>query len=500
MAGGLRGEAVAIASSRPRSFVVALVGCLYAGAVAVPLPSVVNRRAAGRISAILKAAQPKAILGPGDLLRQEWVADATRASSTDKLELETLLSASDGAEVGPFNDPAAAALVQFTSGSTSEPRGICLTHANLVANCSAIESAFGLDSQSRGMSWLPLHHDMGLVGHVLTPLWVGGLSCLLDPLVFMQSPLRWLRAVSEEATTITSAPTFAYEMCARAAAGDDLSGIDLSRLTTAICGGEPIWPETISRFCAAFSAAGFSPGAFAPSYGLAEATLLVATGKRKPGPAVFDGEVRDSSGSRSRARAVKLGPAVAGNRVIIAHPTDGTEVPEGHIGEVVVSGASVGRLYGDPATTAGSARTGDLGFLLAGELHLTGRLKELIIVRGQNIYPSDVEAAIAGADERIVPGGVAAIGVETGGTQSLAVLFEVRARLERADERARLCARINEAVARATGHVPDQALPLLPGALPRTSSGKVMRLQAKAMLLDGRLSAGRPLVRQEIRP
>jgi len=487
---GLAGRPAVVLCPDPRDFVPALAACLLAGAVAVPVPGSATRRAMPRIRAIVAAARPAALLAPEKVLAQPAVQDLAAEAGIAPLALEALRAAHPSRGKPPAADGAAPALMQFTSGSTGAPRGVLLTAGNLAANAAAIVEAYGLGAATRGFSWLPLHHDMGLVGHILTPLWVGCRSTIMDPLLFLQSPLRWLRRAGEERATITSAPNFAYQLCLREAATADLAGIDLSSLTAAVCGGEPVWPETAEAFSARFAACGFDPGAFAPSYGLAEATLLVASGRRPGGPRPFLGTVRDAdaAGGSTDVRAMRLGPPVRGTTIRILDG-DGRPLPEDSIGEIEVSGASVGR----PATGMPEAArpdrtlTGDLGFLHGGELVVTGRRKELMILRGANVYPADAEAAAIAADPLVVsPAGVAAFGVVTAGTEEMVVAFEVRAALE-AEAFAAAARRINDAVGQATGHVPALVLAVPVGALPRTTSGKIRRHELAAACARGTL-------------
>lgn len=482
------GQPVAVICPAPLDFVVALCGCLYAAAVVVPVPAVATRRAAERIRSTIETARPRAILAPAAVLQQPWIAELLISGERDGIDLDDV---SEGEPIVRRRETSSPeALMQFTSGSTGTPRGVILSHQNLAANCTAIVDAYGLSAATRGFSWLPLHHDMGLVGHVLTPLWIGCRSTLMDPLLFLQSPLRWLRFASEEAATITSAPNFAFELCVKAAEKDDLDGIDLSSLTAAVCGGEPVWPETMERFCAVFGEVGFNTSAFAPSYGLAEATLLVSSGRRVTGPGVFSGSVRDSAAGDGEAtvavRTVDLGRPVAG---VTVHVVDdqGSACLEKVIGEIELSGPCVGLLVDGDEKVAGPVRTGDLGFIADGAVHISGRRKELIILRGQNVYPTDIENAAVRGDPAVQPGAVAALAITSGGTEAMVLVFEGERGLATEARFKDICRNLNQAVTRATGHAPSAIATVRRGALPRTTSGKIKRTLAARLLTQGDL-------------
>ncbi len=479
----LAGQRIAIGCDDPLDFVVALVSCLISGSAAVPLPVSLSRRSAPRAAAILAAAAPAAALTAHGSPVEDWLAGPLAANLVVHVARgSTATSSVERTAVGGTT----VALIQFTSGSTGDPRGIALTHGNIAANCAAIVEAYGLSHASRGLSWLPLHHDMGLIGHVMTPLWLGCLSAIMDPLTFLQRPLEWLRLVSRERASITSAPNFAYEAASRAAESEDLADMDLSSLTAAVCGGEPVLPATVERFLRAFGKAGFDPGAFAPSYGLAEATLLVASGRRSDGPR-FVSLSLPSAGVE--ARTTDLGSPVAGTTVRVVDDV-GRAVADGAIGEIEISGASVGcplDLSGRPAAL-NAVKTGDLGCLKDGRLLVTGRKKDIIILRGQNVHPSDVEAAATAAHAAIAPGGVAAVGIDLEGTEALAVMVEIDRKAQMSVEALVAIRRsVSEHVGKMVGHVPAVVVVLRFGSLPRTSSGKIRRGEARRLFSEGRL-------------
>jgi acyl-CoA synthetase (AMP-forming)/AMP-acid ligase II len=483
----LRGHRIGLLCPNGRDFVLALAAVLLAGGTAVPMPATLGRRSASRTRFIREAADLSAIIAP------QSVAHAQPTSTHASKHVKWITSESlhpDGCSAVDFSElcfePSAPLILQFTSGSTGLPKAVLLSHANVIANCSAIAGAYDLNDASVGLSWLPLHHDMGLVGHVLLPLWLGGRSVIMDPLRFIQQPLSWLQAIGKEQATITSAPNFAYELCSRAATTASDVGLELGSLTTAVCGGEPVVPETVEEFVRQFGRHGFRRAAFAPSYGLAEATLLVATGKSCEGPSFVEAPIDQAAGA-PRARYTTLGRPVPGVRVRIVDPENNAQLPKGRIGEIEVAGPSVGTPVSGEIDEW--IRTGDLGFLHQGGLCVTGRSKELLILRGENVFPADVEAAALGASPVILPGGVAAIGLERDGTQAMILVVELQS--SRAGQRpgTELRRAICERVASITGHVPDQIVLVNGRVLPRTTSGKLQRAEVRALVSTGQLHA-----------
>jgi acyl-CoA synthetase (AMP-forming)/AMP-acid ligase II len=478
--GGMLGQGrrIAIACEDTLDFVVALAAVFFCGSVAVPAPVTLSRRSAPRTEIVLRTARPNALVvgsNPSD-----WLLDIAKAHDCRVVAFDQAALGSATAKA-PELEPDSPALIQFSSGSTGNPKGIGLSHGNIVANCRAIAAAYRFSEETRMVSWLPLHHDMGLIGHVVFPMWMGCRSTLMNALRFLQRPLSWLQLIAEERATITSAPNFAYEMCAKAVDASGPGSLDLSTLSVAICGGEPVMPSTVRRFVAAFAPAGFRPSAFAPSFGLAESTLFVSNGALPGGPRF----VAATAGDGATFEVADLGPAAEGLS-FRAIDIDGQEVPEGEIGEIEISGDSVGSIVDEPPVKA--LRTGDLGFIRAGRLHITGRKKELIILRGQNVYPADVEMAAMNADPAIVPGGIAAIGVDAGGTQELVVFVEIeRAFRGPPDEVVAIERRVGDAVARQIGQAAKGVIALRFGSLPRTPSGKVQRRLVGQLFREGRL-------------
>ncbi|MBV8317834.1 MAG: AMP-binding protein, partial [Planctomycetaceae bacterium] len=507
----LAGERVLLLYPPGLDFVAAFVGCLYAGAVAVPayLPRV--NRPMTRLRAIVAEARPGAVLtasaqGP-DVPR--WAEQIPELAGLHHLATDAL--GDDRAD--DWRDPGVGretlAFLQYTSGSTADSKGVMVTHGNLLHNSALIHRCFESTPEGRGVFWLPLYHDMGLIGGVLQTLYCGGSSTLLSPVAFLQRPIRWLRAISRTRATISGGPNFAYDLCVRKTTPEQRAGLDLSLWSVAFNGAEPIRAETLDRFVEAFGPFGFRREAFLPCFGLAEGTLMVSGGPKSAPPVVL--AVRPEALARDR---VALAPAddprarvlVGSGRVpddqvvAIVHPEARTRCPADGVGEIWVSGPSVAQGYwGRPEATERSfrgtladsgegpfLRTGDLGFLHDGELFVTGRLKDLIIIRGRNIYPQDVEWTVERCHPALRHEGGAAFAVEAGGEERLVVIHEVERQAKGEGVEALLRA-IRQAVAEE--HELDvHAIALLkPASLPKTSSGKVQRHACREAFLEGRL-------------
>jgi acyl-CoA synthetase (AMP-forming)/AMP-acid ligase II len=461
-------------------FIVALLGCLSAGAVAVPAYPPSPGRGTGRLRSLLADARPRLALTVS-----AWVERVGRELSEAVETVEIV--AIDGLLEEPAEDwrPAAAdssalAFLQYTSGSTSTPKGVRISQENLLANQRAIQRAFGQSEESVVVGWLPLYHDMGLIGNVLQPIWCGGSCVLMSPLAFLQRPARWLEAVSRFRATTSGGPDFAYALCVRKVLPAECVGLDLSSWRVAFNGAEPVRAATLDAFAAAFAPAGFRRRAFYPCYGLAEATLFVSGGDPDAPPVLHNS-------------LVGCGRAWPGERLAIVDPETGKLVPAGEEAEVWVAGPSVADGYwGRPEETAHTfgarlaetgegpfLRTGDLGRLGAdGELFVTGRLKDLIVIRGRNLYPHDLERTAEESHPALRPGGAAAFSVEADGEERLVVAVEVERRRETESREA--AEAIRAAVLHEHEISPWEVVPIRAGTLPKTSSGKVRRLACRA--------------------
>lgn len=491
---GLSGTRILLLFPPGLDFVAALFGCFYAGAVAVPLPHSVGKRVAERIAAIRMNADPAGILtlartmGDPELRgaflgddKLTWIYTDTIPERTPRSDF-TMASADE------------LALLQYTSGSTSTPKGVMLSHANLTANSAMIAGAFGHDEMLRGVGWLPLFHDMGLVGHVLQPVYVGGLSVLMSPLSFLQRPIRWLRAVSDWKATTSGGPTHGYELCIRAIRAEQTRDLDLSSWTVAYCGSEKVHADTLDRFGERFEAQGFRKRSFYPCYGLAEATLLV-TGNCSGAGLTLAQPNRAADQSSSPRSAVGCGCTWGGASVVIANPDDRTRQRDGDIGEIWVAGPHVALGYWRERARTNETfrarladgsgfylRTGDLGFVADGQLFVVGRIKDTIVIRGLKYSAEDIEATVARSHSAFAGLAGAAFGIEVDGQEHAVVIQEIKsARGVHFDERSEAALSAFGSITREHGLRLADLLLVRVGSLPRTSSGKVQRARSRAI-------------------
>jgi acyl-CoA synthetase (AMP-forming)/AMP-acid ligase II/acyl carrier protein len=489
-------------------FVSAFFGCLYAGVIAVPAYPPRSPRTMPRLLALLADALPAMVLAPAASVPRVrgWLARMPEAAAPPWLATDEVEPAPAGWEPAA-PEGGAVAFLQYTSGSTSTPKGVMVTHDNLRHNLALIRDACGHGERSVFVSWLPLYHDLGLIGNLLQSAFVGASCVLMAPAAFLKRPVRWLAAVSRYGGTTSGGPDFAWDLCARKVAPGERRQLDLSCWEIAFSGAEPVRAATLDRFAAAFAECGFRPGAFYPCYGLAEATLMVAGGRPGEEPSVrsFATEplaagraVAASAEEARQSRLVSCGTLHAGQELAIVDPAKGRRRGPGEVGEIWLSGPSVAAGYWRRPEESAAAfgarledgtgpflRTGDLGFVDGGELFIAGRLKDLIILRGRNHYPQDLEATAAASHPAFAGGFTAAFSVERRGEERLVLVQELRPRsavdLEVAAEA------IRRAVAEEHEAQVEEIVLVAAGALPRTSSGKVQRGRCRDLLLSGEL-------------
>lgn len=514
IAADLRGRAqrpcrVVLALGPGLHYVGALYGILQAGATAVPAFPPIGRRTVERFSSIVLDCSPDVVIA--DPRFTGWVAQFEATLPTGHPSPQWIFVGDDYFGTGEVLDltPTVAdpALLQYTSGSTGDPKGIVLTHDNLVSNCVALGANIGVEPDRVGCSWLPPYHDMGLMGTIMLALHGGWPLVLLSPAHFVQRPYRWLKAITDHRVTITLGPNFAFDMCVADVDDDELATLDLGSLRQVFCGSEPVSRSTLDKFRNRFGPRGYDEAGLIPCYGLAEATLFVS-GKRAPGAvrtepldraALAAGEARPATGGDATP-VVSCGAIAAGHEVVIVDPGSRQLLPAGRIGEIWVRGPNVAAGYLNrprhseetfAARLAGHRehtylRTGDLGFLRAGELFVTGRIKDVIVIAGRNLYPQDIEHSVGGVHELLRRSAAFSVPREDG--EALVVVAEFRGTARHlAADHPGLRDSVVAAVTAEHGVRPHDVHLAPVGAIPTTTSGKVRRAATRTAYLAGDL-------------
>ncbi|MEL6325722.1 MAG: AMP-binding protein, partial [Cyanobacteria bacterium J06626_23] len=493
-------------------YIAAFWGCVYAGAIAVPAYPPRPNRSLERLQGMLQDAGARVALTHSTVLQglERRFVDCPSLKALHWLATDTLDTSLADGWVDPAVTADTLAFLQYTSGSTGAPKGVKVSHGNLIHNSAQIYRFFGHSTACVGGSWLPPYHDMGLVGSILQPLYVGMPLVMMPPVAFLQKPLRWLQMISRYRITTTGGPNFAYDFCVQKTTPEQRAALDLSCWQVAFSGAEPVRQATLERFAEAFTPAGFRPSAFYPCYGMAETTLIVTGGDYQAEPrALFVDEqalqnnqvVVDTSSSGQAI--VSCGQPSPDQELLIVEPDTRVPCSEATVGEIwVAASGSVTQGYWqrpEQTETAFHAytadgqgsflRTGDLGFIQNGELFVTGRRKELIIIRGRNYYPKDIETTVEMAHEALRPGAGAAFSITIKGQERLVAVQEV----ERTHLRNLAGDDIVGAVRRAIAEQHDLQLYGLQliktGSIPKTSSGKIQRLQCRIGYLDHQLTA-----------
>jgi natural product biosynthesis luciferase-like monooxygenase protein len=492
-------------------FITAFFGCLYAGFVAVPAYPPRRNQKMSRLQAIVSDAQTSAALTTTSELTsiESQLVQNPKLSAIHWLAIDTI----DSDCASGWQDPTAScdtlAFLQYTSGSTGTPKGVMVTHGNLLHNEQIIQRAFGHTHNTIFVGWLPLFHDMGLVGNVLQPLYLGIPCFLMSPVAFLQKPIRWLQAISRYKATTSGGPNFAYELCVRQITSEQRDRLDLSSWEVAFSGAEPIRAETLERFTSTFTDCGFRHEAFYPCYGMAETTLFVSGGLKTQPPVIC--KIEETALEKNKAivatdersniqKIVGCGRSWLNTKIEIVEPKSLNRLTDGQVGEIWVSSPSVANGYwNQPSQTKNTfhayldtdekpyLRTGDLGFLQDGELFVTGRLKDLIIILGRNHYPQDIELTVEQSHPALRPSCGAVFSVEIAGEEQLAIVQEVeRTHLRKLNGNDAIAA-IRKAVAEQHDLKAHAILLLKTGTLPKTSSGKVQRSACRDNFLAGSL-------------
>lgn len=509
------GERLLLVYPAGLDFVAAFYGCLYAGVVPVPVPPPKRKQGLDRWRHAIANAQIKGALTTSEL--HGGVRELLDESEGSEDPLLCLVAAStdpdqpfDGPHYEPplaSNDPARTstlAFLQYTSGSTSQPKGVMVSHKNILANMHQIERGFGALEEDRVVSWLPHYHDMGLIGSILSPVYSGYEMTLMAPGSFLRKPLRWLETVTYVKATGIGGPNFAYEYCLSKATDEQLSVLDLSHLKLVFNGAETVRSDTLARFTDTFSRCGFRAESFYPCFGMAEATLFVTGSPLNKTPKEFSvdrrsllqfGHTLATPGSETIAdnyltHIVSCGHAVEGLTLCAVDPETYQLREDGQVGEIWFAGENVAMGYWELEQATQESfqavirnsdkyagqhffRTGDLGFMYGGELYITGRLKQLIIIRGENYYPQDIEATVTAVTDDLVQGACAAFSQFIAGEERLSLVVEVERRALRKIDVQAVIAAVRTAVA--THHdLQLGAITLIkPGRLPKTPSGKI---------------------------
>jgi acyl-CoA synthetase (AMP-forming)/AMP-acid ligase II/acyl carrier protein len=504
-----KGERALLLYPSGLEFIVAFFGCLYAGVVAVPVYPPKRNQKLSRLLSIVNDSQAKVALTSTSILAdigQRWEKE-TELLSQLKWVTTDAIEANPQEFIPTSPKPESLAFLQYTSGSTGAPKGVMVTHKNIIHNQQLIHQAFSHSEKTILVGWLPLFHDMGLIGNVLQPIYLGTPCILMPPVAFLQKPICWLKAISKYKATTSGGPNFAYDLCAKKIQPEDLANLDLSSWDVAFNGAEPLRAQTLEQFSQKFAQCGFNYNAFYPCYGMAETTLFTTGGDKNQKPVIKNALadqsektslVENKISSAESPLLVGCGHTYMDTTVIIANPESLIRCEKGQVGEIWVSGGSIASGYWNrPEATQETfqaylkdteegpfLRTGDLGFLLDGELFVTGRLKDIIIIRGQNHYPQDIELTVQKSHPALRPNCGAAFSLEVEGEERVVVVQEVeRSYLHKlnVDE-------VIEAIRKAVSQ--DHQLQiygivlLKTASIPKTSSGKIQRYLCRKLFLE----------------
>ncbi len=494
-------------------FIAAFFGCLYAGVIAVPAYPPRRNQKLSRLQAIIQDAEAKIVLTSTSLLQNlqtSFDKDGVDSSQLHWLATDGLSQDFAQAWQPQELDQHTLAFLQYTSGSTGNPKGVMVSHSNLLANSSVIHKLFGHRSNSQGLIWLPPYHDMGLIGGILQPLYGGFPVTLMSPVDFLQKPIRWLQAISRYQATTSGGPNFAYDLCIRKVTPQQLENLDLSSWELAFTGAEPIRAETLEQFASKFAACGFRKEAFYPCYGMAETTLIISGGEKTALPITCNVEkaaleqnhiVKANDSWEDNRIIVGCGSTRLHHKAVIVNPESLTPCLPGEVGEIWVAGSSIAQGYWNRTEETQKTfhaylantgegpflRTGDLGFLEDGELFITGRIKDVIIIRGQNHYPQDIELTVENSHPALRISSGAAFTIDFQGYERLVIVQEVERSYLRKLDVQEVVGTIRQAVVAQHGLEVFATVLVKTASIPKTSSGKIRRQACRTAFLAGNL-------------
>lgn len=493
-------------------FIISLFACFYSGIVGVPAYPPRKNRLFRRFESIINDCDPAFILATSRIRDDLQKNFSTEPSLKEKkIEVyEEIENLEPENWTMPDLDPDDLVFLQYTSGSTGTPNGVMLTHRNLIVNSEFIKQAFGHDEDVICVHWLPGFHDMGLIGALLQPLYCGGSNTIIPPGVFLMRPQSWLKAISKFRATTSGGPNFSFDYCVDRIKDEDIEGLDLTSVNPFYSGAEPVREKTLENFAERFKGTGLKKSQFYPCYGMAESVLIITGTVLDEEPLYFHvdkealkkGQVKETSGDDNSTSFVGCGKPFMGATVAIVDTEKYTIAERGSIGEIWTMGPSVTKGYwNNPERTRetfeaylddGSGpwlRTGDLGFIEKGQLFITGRKKDLIIIRGRNYHPTDIELSVEETHQAINKGSVAAFSVDTDHGEQLAVAAEIKRTFLRDFDKDEVFDAIRSAIT-SDYQVEAYAIELLyTNSLPKTSSGKIQRFECRNGFMDGTLKS-----------
>lgn len=495
------------------AFTAAFFGCLYAGSVAVTAWPPLNNALLAELEFKAADAEVTFVLTTQPLLSrfQDKFSSISKLSELHWIATDELLGKATESWQQLFPEETSLAYFQYTSGSTGVPKGVMISHGNVLANLELLYQSCEYTAKDKGVCWLPLYHDMGLVGGVIQPVYVGAPVVMMSPVDFILKPFRWLQAISQYRATTSGGPNFAYELCIRKTTLKQRESLDLSCWKIATNGAEPVLAQTLERFTSTFGPCGFRREAFSPAYGMAETTVMVTSGMRKVLPLlqtvhnkaleqnyIESGISTEASESRTIVGCGQIGNA---HRLKIVNPDTLTSCAANQVGEIWIAGPSVAQGYWNRAEETQKTfhayvsdtgegpflRTGDMGFLQAGELFVTGRLKDVIMIWGRSHYPHHIEMTVEQSHSVLRPGCGAVFGLEVDGEEQLVVTQEVESRYLKTLDSGAVIEAIRQALV-ANHMVEAHAIVLLrPGSTPKTPTGKTQRAACRTQFLAGDL-------------